>query len=351
MAEIEASPAPRDWFVRLTHAIPLAPAWTGIAVAAVVYGLFVLWDQAFAVISGQAAHWRFWQSGGARTEPALAVLIGFLFGIIQRSTGSGSGSSLDDLRPVLQCSDAEHANLVRELASSDPKFQRVAGLVGVLVGLAMLTEGNLSQLLERATWNHHFAWIAASISVVSWMVGVGIFWQVRLSRFLMRVQRELVQIDLMDLSPLVPFAHRSFRSILFWLIGCSIGVLVMAVSGALGASALVVLATVLVAVISLFFPVRGLHHRIREAKRRELELVNERVRRERARILESDGPDAEAAAGTLPGLLAYKQFVESVREWPIDSSTLLRFALYLGLPIGSWLGGALVERLLDLVLD
>ncbi len=53
----------------------------------------------------------------------------------------------------------------------------------------------------------------------------------------------------------------------------------------------------------------------------------------------------------MPGLLAYKQFVESVREWPIDSSTLLRFALYLGLPIGSWLGGALVERLLDLVLD
>ncbi len=349
MAETEASPAPGDWLVRLAHAIPLAPAWTGIAVAAFVYGLFVLWDQAFAVVGGQAAHWRFWQSGGARTEPAFAVLIGFLFGLIQRSTGSGS--SLDDLRPVLQCSDAEHANLVRELSSYDPKFQRAAGLVGVLVGLAVLTEANLSQLLERATWNHHFAWVAASISLVSWMVGVGIFWQVRLSRFVMRVQRELVQIDLMDLSPLVPFARRSLRSLLFWLIGSSIGILVMVVGGELGASALVVLATVLVAMISLFFPVRGLYHRIREAKRRELELVNERVRRERARILESEGPDAEAAAGTLPGLLAYKQFVESVREWPFDSSTLLRFALYLGLPIGSWLGGALVERLLDLVLD
>ena len=349
MAETEASPAPRAWFVRLAQAIPLAPAWTGIAVAAFVYGLFVLWDQAFAAVSGQAAHWRFWQSGGARTESGFAVLIGFFFFSIQRSIGSGS--SLDDLRPVLQCSDAEHANLVRELASSDPKFQRVAGLVGVLVGLAVLTDGNLSQLLERATWNHHFAWRAACTSLVFWILGVFIFWEVRLSRFLMRVQRELVQIDLMDLSPLVPFAHRSLRGLLFLLIGSSIGILVMAVGGALGASALVVLATVLVGAISLFFPLRGLHHRIREAKRRELELVNEKVRRERARILESEGPDAEAAAGTLPGLLAYKQFVESVREWPIDSSTLLRFALYLGLPIGSWLGGALVERLLDVVLD
>ena len=88
----------------------------------------------------------------ARTEPAFAVLIGFLFGSIQRSTGGGSGSSLDDLRPVLQCSDADHANLVRELNSPDPKFQRAAGLVGVLVGLAVLTEANLSHLLERATW-------------------------------------------------------------------------------------------------------------------------------------------------------------------------------------------------------
>ncbi len=125
----------------------------------------------------------------------------------------------------------------------------------------------------------------------------------------------------------------------------------MALNGQLGVSALVVFATVLVAPIALFYPVRSLNSRIREAKRRELELVNEKVRRERARIFESDGPDADTASGKLPGLLAYKQFVESVSEWPIDTSTLLRFGLYLGLPIGSWLGGALVERLVDVVLD
>ncbi|MCH8890623.1 MAG: hypothetical protein IH827_06065, partial [Myxococcales bacterium] len=225
------------------------------------------------------------------------------------------------------------------------------GLIGVLVGLAVMVEGNVSDLVQRATWNYHFGWNALNVSLVFWISGVAISWTVRQSRLLMRVQREFVEIDLMDLGSLTAFARESLRAIVLWLITASIGALVMAVSGEVGASALVVLATVLVAPISLFFPVRGLHHRIREAKWRELELVNERVRRERARILESDGPDAEAASGKLPGLLAYKQFVESVREWPIDTSTLLRFALYLGLPIGSWLGGALVERLLDVVLD
>jgi hypothetical protein len=32
-----------------------------------------------------------------------------------------------------------------------------------------------------------------------------------------------------------------------------------------------------------------------------------------------------------------------VHEWPFDVSTLARFAAFLLLPLGSWLGGALVE--------
>ncbi len=336
-----------DWLIRLAQAIPLAPAWTGIAVAGVVFGLFVLWDEAFATAGGLPSHWRFWQDGGARTEPVFAVLIGFLFGTLK----IGGRSVLDPLRPTLRCSDAEYANLVREGNYPNPNFRRAAGLVGVLGGLAVMVDGNVSYLLQRATWNSRFGWIALNVSAVCWMLGVQIFWSVRQSRLLMRVQREFVEIDLMDLSSLTLFARESLRAIVFMLIGGSLGALVMVVSGLPGASMLVVLATTLVGTIAIFHPVRGLHHRIREAKRRELELVNEKVRRERGRILESDGPDAEAASGKLPGLVAYKQFVESVSEWPIDSSTLLRVALFLGLPVGSWLGGALVERLLDVVLD
>ena len=113
--------------MRLAQAIPLSPAWTGIAVAVVVFGLFVIWDEAFAVVSGQPAYWRFWQDGGARTEPAFAVLIGFIF----RSLSSGGGSVLAPLRPALRCSDAEYANLIREFNSPSPIFRRAAGERGI----------------------------------------------------------------------------------------------------------------------------------------------------------------------------------------------------------------------------
>lgn len=50
-------------------------------------------------------------------------------------------------------------------------------------------------------------------------------------------------------------------------------------------------------------------------------------------------------------LLAYRAYVESIREWPFDAPTLLRFALFVAIPVGSWLGGALVERWLTTLLD
>ncbi len=53
----------------------------------------------------------------------------------------------------------------------------------------------------------------------------------------------------------------------------------------------------------------------------------------------------------LPALLALRQSVEGVREWPFDVPTLVRFALYLAIGLASWTGSALVERLLGLALE
>ncbi len=55
--------------------------------------------------------------------------------------------------------------------------------------------------------------------------------------------------------------------------------------------------------------------------------------------------------GRLTDLVTYKTQVESTREWFFDSSTLWRFGLYLLIPVASMVGGALVERLVAMVLD
>ncbi len=53
----------------------------------------------------------------------------------------------------------------------------------------------------------------------------------------------------------------------------------------------------------------------------------------------------------MANLLALRQHLSEIREWPFDASTLRRLALYLLIPLVSWSGGALVERLIDAALD
>ena len=46
-------------------------------------------------------------------------------------------------------------------------------------------------------------------------------------------------------------------------------------------------------------------------------------------------------------LLSYREFASEIREWAFDGSASIRFALVLALPVGSWLGGAVVERIVE----
>ncbi len=60
---------------------------------------------------------------------------------------------------------------------------------------------------------------------------------------------------------------------------------------------------------------------------------------------------AHASALTGVTLLDYLEKVDRVREWPFDASAFRRLGLYLLIPPLGWLGGALVERTLDRVLQ
>ena len=102
--------------------------------------------------------------------------------------------------------------------------------------------------------------------------------------------------------------------------------------------------------VAFVLPLRSARRLIRRAKARELSRVNDEIRQSRGTALASRAV-VDAGAARLPGLIAYRGLVEAVREWPLDTPTLGRFALYLAIPVGGWLGGALVERLVDAVLD
>jgi hypothetical protein len=92
------------------------------------------------------------------------------------------------------------------------------------------------------------------------------------------------------------------------------------------------------------------HRRLREAKRAELGRVHAALRGEPGALVGSPlERDAERLSAA--DLVAYRSHVGAVREWPFDAGARVRILLYLSIPVGSWLGGALVERLLTTALD
>jgi hypothetical protein len=110
-------------------------------------------------------------------------------------------------------------------------------------------------------------------------------------------------------------------------------------------------AGVALSAVAIAVPTRGARRCVRERKAAELAEVRETIERDRAAALDADHPDRAAAAARLPGLLAYEVRVAAVPEWLLDAHSLRRVGLYLLIPLASWLGGAMIERLVDGVLD
>ena len=105
-----------------------------------------------------------------------------------------------------------------------------------------------------------------------------------------------------------------------------------------------------VALAVLLVPVAGVHRRLAQEKRSELRRVRGAIRsRSRSEALPREAVRFRTLS--LADAIAYEARIASVSTWPFDFSALLRFGFYLALGVGSWIGGALVERLLGLALD
>ncbi len=96
----------------------------------------------------------------------------------------------------------------------------------------------------------------------------------------------------------------------------------------------------------MMLPLRGIRRKIKVAKNQELNWCSQTLKVARDELKSSAGQQQ-----SISEIMAYRTMIENIRNWPFDNPTLVRFALYIMIPLGSWLGGAFVERGLDLFLS
>ena len=209
-----------------------------------------------------------------------------------------------------------------------------------------MIDPSLSLGSERSLTNPAFLWPLLRTALFAWVVFTLIVSDLKATRTYFYLGRNLIEVDLLDVQSLSPFARRGLRSALMWVIFSIIFSLFWVGDAASEGNLTVLVIVLTIATGAFVVPLIGVHYNILSVKRSELDRLREEIRVERASII-NEVSDDEGSSPRLANLIAYYQLIDGAREWPLDAANLLRFFMYLIIGLGSWLGGAIVERVLD----
>jgi hypothetical protein len=336
--------------LRVYAAIPLAPAWVGAALALMLITVFLGSELALGRYELlRAAD----DPMAALRDLRLAIIHCLLIAYVPTAyvyVIRRARRTVFDLRPTLDCSESD----LREVSEAVGSYRwwglMLVGLMMIAFWIHMTNETTPPQFSPWA-WGRlapEVRWQRVLGPILVWWVGCFFYAVIAESYRLSRLADRLASIDLLDVRPLMPFTRQALSNALLILVGASISSLFLLEGGFMGLITSVWTASVVTASASFVQPVRGVRRRIRAEKQAELEWCRGELRRARVALKEgASDPDR----ARMDEIAAYKQLVEGVREWPFDTSTLARFALYLVIPLASWSGGALVERMIDALLE
>jgi hypothetical protein len=338
--------------LRLFDWLPYSPVLVGCGTGLGVFVLFLCVSWLFGAGPGRFDEFAVTDSWGP--ELILCAMVG----LVPAATAYSLRGALDDLEsllPALDGGERGHEQLRRSITTyprallSAVGWLSAAGAAAFVLGTpALWADGVRPPLFSAAV-----LWLtlrnAANISLLL----RGLCLELWLARAFSRLGERLVVVDLLDPVPAAPFGRRALRGVLAWMLLTAFYSLLYV--GGWAADGLYLVLAVMggFALCAFLMPLVGAHRRIRDAKQRALAKVRERILQTLpdglgATTAEANRPaDPRLADPRLADLLAWEARLEHTREWPLTGSTLLRFGLYVAIGLGSWVGAAVVERMLE----
>lgn len=331
-----------------------SPLRFGLTLTGVLLAAFLIWETAFdrwPEILHSARTGLVRQPTGPLRDFRIAVVHCLLVGYLPAAFLAvirGGRRTVHKLQGTLDCTPEECDALAGSLRLPVGGLA-VAVFFGLLFafGTPYLAPPVPDDLWNPATWSAEVVWHR----VLGPLVGVGsvalAYAIIVVSRRMSRLALDLKTIDLFDLRPLYPFTQLGLANALLLMGLVAIAGLMVLTETGFGLLGLLVGTAIFTAAgLAASLPMRGVHRRIKQAKAAELEWVGAKLRQQRD-VLKTG---AERTSGDLSDLAAYRDLVRSVRDWPINTSSYVRFVLYLLIPIASWAAAAIVERFVDALL-
>jgi hypothetical protein len=152
---------------------------------------------------------------------------------------------------------------------------------------------------------------------------------IALARRLGKLLEKHGRINLLDRSDLQALAKRMRRSVLVWI-------------------PIVLQSTFLIVVLLavMIVPAMGIRRRYVGEKSRQLEKVRARIADRSAAVVDGS---FTSESSNLPELVAWEQRLQQTKVWPYQMTVYSRVFLYAGIGLSSWVGAALVERLIGVL--
>jgi hypothetical protein len=336
------------WAARLDDKGAWAPLWLGLSITLGYLLLRCALDGVFLATWGFPQGIEpFWRSDVWWPEIVNATLMGYIPAVLVIAR-RGVDRDLSQLRPGLPCSDAEIADIRAAATGRVGLVGRAFKLSGIAGGVVFVFhDPSISLGAEPSLTHPTFMWALLRMPVFIWLIFTLIVSDLSATRTYLHMGRNLIEVDLLDVQSLSPFGRKGLRSALIWVIFLLIFSLFWFGEGTASPHNPAGFVTMLtMATVAFVVPLVGVHHNIQSVKGLELDRLREQIRVERAVVM-ADQSEENPSSPRLANLIAYHQLIDRTREWPIDAANLLKFFMYMLIGLGSWLGGALVERLLD----
>lgn len=192
-------------------------------------------------------------------------------------------------------------------------------------------------------WSADYPFVLAGLLLMGWFNFRFMFLLIWSALEVSRTARRVYSIDLLDTALVEPYAQHGVRCSLLTVVGLSISSnLWLDPNSPALATVTTLIMLVSATAIALFLPTWGIHKRLKTLKQKELKEV-------RSAITERRNPHDRSAEDALQlrADLALERRLTDVSEWPFDAGSYARVILYIFLGLGSWIGAALVERLLE----
>jgi hypothetical protein len=298
---------------------------------------------AFDRLAAEGIAW--WQDRDGRVSVLVSLLAGAVPAAL-RYHELGTRRNLEALAAADLWPGAPPAAL-RTATPGSPRAALWFGLSGFLLIpiVAYSVDRDAARYFTASHWNLGVTWTWVVGAFVTFTGGILTYRAVVDARRFAQLARSLPAVDLLDREALLPFARQGLRSAVPGVIFGTFFASNLGDTGFLLATALIGTIVLVQNVAVLVIPMRGVHERLRAAKRDELARVNAAIRGEAGALRGS--PVGQRDRLSLADLLAWRAFVEDVPEWPIDLPTLGRFAAYVLVPLLGWVGAALVQHVLE----